>query len=97
MAALKADSSVIFNPVVPAMLVGILWVLFVAYIFGRRERVRLGIASLDYLPAEPQPAPLSSAVSGSAIRPEEDESDGALHAHAGERKVAQGETMAVLV
>jgi CitMHS family citrate-Mg2+:H+ or citrate-Ca2+:H+ symporter len=88
MAALKADSSVIFNPVVPAMLVGILWVLFVAYIFGRRERARLGIASLDYLPAEPQPAPLSSAVSGSAIRPEEDESDGALHAHAGERKVA---------
>ena len=65
MAALKADSSVIFNPVVPAMLVGILWVLFVAYIFGRRERARLGIASLDYLPAEPQPAPLSSAVSGS--------------------------------
>ena len=62
MAALKADSSVIFNPVVPAMLVGILWVLFVAYIFGRQERARLGIASLDYLPAEPQPAPLSSAV-----------------------------------
>jgi citrate-Mg2+:H+ or citrate-Ca2+:H+ symporter, CitMHS family len=41
MAALKADSSVIFNPVVPAMLVGILWVLIVAYIFGRRERARL--------------------------------------------------------
>ena len=88
MAALKADSSVIFNPVVPAMLVGILWVLFVAYIFGRRERARLGIASLDYLPAEPQPAPLSSAVSGSADPTDEDESDGALHAHAGERKVA---------
>ena len=66
MAALKADSSVIFNPVVPAMLVGILWVLFVAYIFGRRERARLGIASLDYLPAEPQPASLSAAVPGNA-------------------------------
>ena len=90
MAALKADSSVIFNPVVPAMLVGILWVLFVAYIFGRRERARLGIASLDYLPAEPQPASLSSAVPGSnaAIQPDEDESDGALHAHADERKIA---------
>jgi citrate-Mg2+:H+ or citrate-Ca2+:H+ symporter, CitMHS family len=90
MAALKADSSVIFNPVVPAMLVGILWVLFVAYIFGRRERARLGIASLDYLPAEPQPAPLSSAVPGSnaAIQPDGDESDGALHAHADERKIA---------
>ena len=90
MAALKADSSVIFNPVVPAMLVGILWVLTVAYIFGRRERARLGIAALDYLPAEPQPASLSAAVPGSnaAIGPDEDESDGALHAHAGERKVA---------
>ena len=90
MAALKADSSVIFNPVVPAMLVGILWVLTVAYIFGRRERARLGIAALDYLPAEPQPASLSAAVPGSnaAIGPDEDESDGALHAHASERKVA---------
>jgi len=90
MAALKADSSVIFNPVVPAMLVGILWVLTVAYIFGRRERARLGVAALDYLPAEPQPASLSAAVPGSnaAIGPDEDESDGALHAHAGERKVA---------
>ena len=90
MAALKADSSVIFNPVVPAMLVGILWVLTVAYIFGRRERARLGIAALDYLPAGPQPASLSAAVPGSnaAIGPDEDESDGALHAHAGERKVA---------
>ena len=90
MAALKADLSVIFNPVVPAMLVGILWVLTVAYIFGRRERARLGIAALDYLPAEPQPASLSAAVPGSnaAIGPDEDESDGALHAHAGERKVA---------
>jgi CitMHS family citrate-Mg2+:H+ or citrate-Ca2+:H+ symporter len=89
MAALKADSSVIFNPVVPAMLVGILWVLTVAYIFGRRERARLGIAALDYLPAAPQPASLSAAVPGNvAIGPDEDESDGALHAHAGERKVA---------
>ncbi len=90
MAALKADSSVIFNPVVPAMLVGILWVLTVAYIFGRRERARLGIAALDYLPAEPQPTSLSAAVPGgnAAIGPDEDESDGALHAHAGERKVA---------
>ncbi|WP_026033365.1 citrate:proton symporter, partial [Roseomonas sp. B5] len=38
MAALKADSSAIFNPVVPAMLAGILWVLAVAYFLGRRER-----------------------------------------------------------
>src|SRR3954454_6234166 len=46
MAALKADASVIFNPVVPAMVVGILWVLAVAYILGRRERRRLGTLSM---------------------------------------------------
>ena len=51
MAALKADASVIFNPVVPAMIVGIAWVLFVAFIFGRRERRRLGTLTM------PQPEP----------------------------------------
>ena len=44
MAALKADSTVIFNPVVPAMAAGILWVLFVAFMLGRREKRRLGAA-----------------------------------------------------
>jgi citrate-Mg2+:H+ or citrate-Ca2+:H+ symporter, CitMHS family len=89
MAALKADASVIFNPVVPAMLVGILWVLAVAYILGRRERARLGIASLDDMPAGPRPASLSAAASGAPVgTAEEDESDGSVHAHAGERKIA---------
>src|SRR3954469_5497076 len=46
MAALKADASVIFNPVVPAMVAGILWVLLVAFILGRRERRRLGTLSI---------------------------------------------------
>ena len=89
MAALKADSSDIFNPVVPAMGVGILWVLFVAYVFGRRERARLGIISLDEL--EARPATASPAAAGGAVAAagaDEDESDGSLHAHAGERKVA---------
>jgi citrate-Mg2+:H+ or citrate-Ca2+:H+ symporter, CitMHS family len=85
MAALKADASAIFNPVVPAMVVGILWVLVVAYILGRRERARLGIALLDDLPAPPRPASLSAAASGAA---DEDEADGALHAHLSERKIA---------
>ena len=96
MAALKADSSAIFNPVVPAMLAGILWVLAVAYFLGRREWARLGIASLDALPAAgPRPASLSAAVplgtgpSGAG----EDMPDGmssiqAGHAPAGERKIA---------
>jgi CitMHS family citrate-Mg2+:H+ or citrate-Ca2+:H+ symporter len=87
MAALKADASVIFNPVVPAMLVGILWVLFVAYVFGRRERARIGVVALDGAPTEPRPVSLSAAAVPTAGA-EDDESDGSLHAHPGERKIA---------
>ena len=45
---LNTDAVHIFNPNIPAMLGGIVWVLFVAYIFGRRERKRLGIIQFDY-------------------------------------------------
>jgi CitMHS family citrate-Mg2+:H+ or citrate-Ca2+:H+ symporter len=45
---LNTDALHIFNPNIPAMLGGIIWVLFVAYIFGRRERKRLGIIQFDY-------------------------------------------------
>jgi citrate-Mg2+:H+ or citrate-Ca2+:H+ symporter, CitMHS family len=38
----------IFNPNIPAIIAGIAWVLFVAYIFGRRERKRIGILDLQY-------------------------------------------------
>ena len=48
MAALKADASVIFNPVVPAMIAGIAWVLFVAFIIGRREKRRLAICRTEF-------------------------------------------------
>jgi CitMHS family citrate-Mg2+:H+ or citrate-Ca2+:H+ symporter len=40
--ALKVDVSDIFNPMIPAMVVSALWVIFVASIFGLRERKRLG-------------------------------------------------------
>ena len=39
--ALKVDVSDIFNPMIPAMVVSALWVIFIAYIFGVRERKRL--------------------------------------------------------
>ena len=45
--ALKVDVSEIFNPMVPAMIVGARWVVFVAYIFGLRERKRLGVRDTD--------------------------------------------------
>jgi citrate-Mg2+:H+ or citrate-Ca2+:H+ symporter, CitMHS family len=45
---LNSDAVHMFNPNIPAMLSGIVWVLFVAFIFGRRERKRLGIIQFDY-------------------------------------------------
>jgi len=48
MSTLNTDAVHIFNPNIPAMLGGLLWVLFVAYVFGRRERNRLGIIQFDY-------------------------------------------------
>lgn len=44
-AALKLDMGQVFPPLVPGMIVGIGWVLFVAWLLGRRERKRLGILS----------------------------------------------------
>jgi len=48
MSTLNTDAVHMFNPNIPAMLGGLLWVLFVAYVFGRRERKRLGIIQFDY-------------------------------------------------
>lgn len=47
MAALHVDSSVLFNPVLPAMLAGIVWVLFVAYWLGKKERQRVGVIDIQ--------------------------------------------------
>lgn len=46
--ALKTDISNIFNPVIPAMLVGLVWVLVAAYLLGKRERKRLGIQDTSF-------------------------------------------------
>jgi citrate-Mg2+:H+ or citrate-Ca2+:H+ symporter, CitMHS family len=45
---LKSDAVHIFNPNLPAIIGGIVWVLFVAYIFGKKERKRLGIIDFQY-------------------------------------------------
>jgi CitMHS family citrate-Mg2+:H+ or citrate-Ca2+:H+ symporter len=44
-AALKLDMGQVFPPLVPGMIAGAAWVLFVAWLLGRRERKRLGILS----------------------------------------------------
>jgi len=41
-ASLKLEASEIFVPMIPAMAAGAAWVIFVAYLLGKRERERLG-------------------------------------------------------
>ncbi|MGM0878567.1 MAG: CitMHS family transporter [Bacillota bacterium] len=41
--ALSLDMGDVFTPLVPAMIGGALWVIFVAYFFGIKERKRLGV------------------------------------------------------
>lgn len=43
--ALKLDPATVFLPLVPAMLIGAVWVIIVAWWFGRRERTRLATTS----------------------------------------------------
>jgi CitMHS family citrate-Mg2+:H+ or citrate-Ca2+:H+ symporter len=41
--ALRIDAGEIFVPMIPAMVGGAAWVIFVAYLFGKRERARVGV------------------------------------------------------
>lgn len=45
--ALGVGTTELFNPLIPAMLVGLVWVLFVSYILGKREQRRLGIQQFE--------------------------------------------------
>ncbi|MET9764424.1 citrate:proton symporter [Streptomyces sp. NPDC006372] len=45
--ALKLDASEIFVPMIPALLVGLLFVFGLSYVLGVRERRRLGVLTLD--------------------------------------------------
>ncbi|GAB2792052.1 CitMHS family transporter [Amycolatopsis magusensis] len=47
MAAMDRDSGELFLPLLPAMIGGVLWVLFAAYLIGRAERKRLGVIALE--------------------------------------------------
>jgi citrate-Mg2+:H+ or citrate-Ca2+:H+ symporter, CitMHS family len=58
-AALHVDSSQLFTPVLPAMIVGVIWAGFCAYLIGRNERKRLGLASGQSLEGIDLEIPLS--------------------------------------
>ncbi|QIJ61805.1 citrate:proton symporter [Streptomyces sp. JB150] len=45
--ALKLDASDIFVPMIPALAVGLLFVIALSYVLGLRERKRLGVLTLD--------------------------------------------------
>ncbi|MBN8575942.1 MAG: citrate transporter [Cytophagales bacterium] len=47
-ATMNATAPEIFNPNIPAILGGIVWVLLVAYWLGKKERARLGLATLQH-------------------------------------------------
>ena len=49
MTVLKADSTAIFNPVIPAMIAGLVWVFFVAWYFGKKERARVGVMDVQHI------------------------------------------------
>jgi citrate-Mg2+:H+ or citrate-Ca2+:H+ symporter, CitMHS family len=48
MASLNLETAQLFNPLIPVMIAGLLWVLFSAYIMGLKERKRIGEFSEDY-------------------------------------------------
>ncbi|MCC5475021.1 CitMHS family transporter [Streptomyces sp. NPDC059680] len=62
--ALKVDASDIFVPMIPALAVGLLFVLVLAYVLGRRERKRLGVLTLDAVLVEEKETVLVGAGSG---------------------------------
>jgi citrate-Mg2+:H+ or citrate-Ca2+:H+ symporter, CitMHS family len=48
MTALNLEMSDVFTPVIPAMIGGVLFVLFMAFILGKQERKRIGVIEIDY-------------------------------------------------
>jgi len=48
MNVMQADPRHFLVPLLPSMFAGIVWVLFVAWYLGKKERKRLGISEIDY-------------------------------------------------
>jgi CitMHS family citrate-Mg2+:H+ or citrate-Ca2+:H+ symporter len=64
-AALKLDMHPLFVPLIPAMAAGAVWVVFVAWVLGRRERRRLA----EHRPADESGVPLDAPAPPSSRRP----------------------------
>ncbi|MFI8189043.1 CitMHS family transporter [Streptomyces sp. NPDC085946] len=64
--ALKLDASDIFVPMIPALAVGLLFVIGLSYVLGLRERRRLGVLTLDEVLVEEKGTVLVGTGSGGA-------------------------------
>jgi CitMHS family citrate-Mg2+:H+ or citrate-Ca2+:H+ symporter len=67
-AALKLDVSEVFIPMIPAMAGGALWVVFVAWLLGRRERARLGGSMAPHFETDSSRAPPGESAETSPVR-----------------------------
>ncbi|MEW1645896.1 MULTISPECIES: citrate:proton symporter [unclassified Streptomyces] len=68
--ALKVSAGDIFVPMIPALAVGMLAVLVLSYVLGRRERRRLGVLTLDeVLVPEPETEPVLVGAGGDGDKP----------------------------
>ncbi len=47
-AALEVSTAQLFNPLIPAFLAGVIWIVFVAYLVGKKERKRLGVQDMEH-------------------------------------------------
>lgn len=47
-AALDVSTAQLFNPIIPAFIAGIVWIIFVAYLVGKKERKRLGVQDMEH-------------------------------------------------
>ncbi|MEU1292518.1 MULTISPECIES: citrate:proton symporter [unclassified Streptomyces] len=64
--ALKLDASDIFVPMIPALAVGLVFVIALSYVLGRRERTRLGVLTLDDVLVEEKTADGGTVLVGAA-------------------------------
>ncbi|GGU59724.1 CitMHS family transporter [Streptomyces daghestanicus] len=68
--ALKVDATDIFVPMIPALAVGLLFVLVLAYVLGLRERKRVGTLTLtEVLVEEKETVPAGAGGGGTQPRP----------------------------
>ena len=83
--ALGVEVSDIFVPMIPPMIVAVCWVLFVAYLLGKKERKRIGAVSLPVhaqAKAATNVTVLQPAFAGQAMAGQRDGTTGGWSAHA---------------